>query len=162
MVSSEGVSESIAAVYVTLYYAGITSSRFISGLISNKIPAKAIVLTGSGIVGLGILTVILPLPPTLKGIGLLLIGLGNGPTFPNLTYLTPSFFGKEVSQSIVGTIMVMCNLGICIMPPVFGLIAQYLSIGLFPYFIALWFVIMIVFEIAYIKMPKQKSSGLKF
>ncbi len=162
MVSAEGVTESVAAVFATLYYAGITLGRLISGLISNKIQAKTIVFTGSGIVCLGILAIFLPIPPVFKGVGLLLIGLGNGPTFPNLTYLTPRFFGKEVSQSIVGTIMVMCNLGICLMPPLFGLIAQYLSISLFPYFLALWFIIMLVFEIVYIKMPKQKSNELNF
>lgn len=162
LVNSVGITESTAAIYLMLYYAGITSSRFISGLISTKVSAKNIVFTGSAIIAVGILVLIFPLPTTIKGLGLLLIGLGNGPTFPNLTYLTPSFFGKDISQSIVGTIMVACNLGICLMPPVFGLLAQYVNIGLLPYFLAVLFIIMLVFEITYIKMPKQKSSDLKF
>ncbi|MBQ8426768.1 MAG: MFS transporter [Clostridia bacterium] len=162
LASSQGMSESISAKYLTLYFGGITASRFISGLISNKVPAKYIVFTGSGIAGIGILLILLPVPPTVKGLCLLLIGLGNGPTFPNLTYLTPTFFGRDISQSIVGTIMVMCNLGICLMPPAFGLIAQYFDIGLFPYFIAVCFAVMLVFEIVYVKMPKQKSSDIKF
>lgn len=162
MVSSLKLTESSAAFYLTLYYAGITLSRFISGLLSTKVSAKTIVFIGSGIVAVGIIFLLLPIPPKIKGVGLFLIGFGNGPTFPNLTYLTPKFFGKDISQSIVGTIMVMCNLGICIMPPIFGVIAQYLSVSLFPYFIGFWFLVMLIFEIIYVKMPKQKSSDVKF
>lgn len=162
LVSSQGMSEAVSAKFLTLYYCGITVSRFVSGLVSSKVPAKHIVLTGSGIVGIGILGLLLPVPVTVKGLCLLLIGLGNGPTFPNLTYLTPAFFGKDISQSIVGTIMVACNLGICLMPPAFGLLAQYLSVGLFPIFNAICFGVMFIFEIIYIKMPKQKSCDIKF
>lgn len=162
LVYSVGFSESTAAIYLMLYYAGITLSRFVSGLISTKVSAKNIVFTGSGIVAVGILVLILPLPASIRGLGLLLIGFGNGPTFPNLTYLTPKFFGKDISQSIVGTIMVTCNLGICLMPPAFGLLAQYVNVSLLPYFLAVCFVAMVVAEITYIKMPKQKSSDLKF
>ncbi len=162
LVDYQGLSETLSAKYLTLYFTGITVSRIISGLVSYKLSPKNIVLIGSGIAGVGVLVMLLPVPATIKGLCLLFIGLGNGTTFPNLTYLTPKFFGKEVSQSIVGTIMVMCNLGICLMPPAFGVIAQYLSVGLFPIFIAICFAVMLVFEIIYIKMPKQKSEQLKF
>lgn len=156
LVDSQGISEHVAAKYLTLYFVGITLSRILSGLISNKLSPKNIVFIGSSLAGVGILIMLLPVPPTIRGLCLLLIGLGNGPTFPNLTYLTPKFFGKEASQSIVGTIMVMCNLGICLMPPIFGLIAEWVSVSLFPIFIALCFVVMLVFEIVYVKMPKVK------
>lgn len=162
LVSALGIDEPTAAFYITLYYAGITCSRFFSGIVSCRLPAKNIIYVGNAFIVVGLLFLLLPLPITLKGFGLLFIGFGNGPTFPNLTYLTPEFFGKNISQSIVGTIMVSCNLGICLMPPAFGLIAQYLSVSLFPYFIALCFVVMLGFEILYIKMPKQKSYDLKF
>ena len=91
-----------------------------------------------------------------------MIGFGNGPTFPNLTYLTPINFGKDISQSLIGLQMVVSNLGICLMPPFFGLIAQYLSVWLYPYFLILMYVFMVVFTIFYFKTSKPKSKDLNF
>jgi fucose permease len=162
LVENGSLPEAVASQYLTYYYLGITASRFISGLISTKIPAKSIVLSGCGIAGVGVTLLLLPIPATIKGFGLLIIGFGNGTTFPNLSYLTPTYFGKDISQSIMGTIMVACNLGICLMPPLFGLLAEYVGIWLFPYFLVLCFVAMLFTEIIYIKMPKQKSSDIKF
>ena len=162
LVSAENLSESISAKFLTLFYVGITSSRIISGLISSKVSAKTLVFSGSSVIAVGLLMQLLPIPPTIKGFSLLLIGLGIGPIFPNLTYLTPTFFGKDLSQSITGTIMVACNLGICLMPPAFGLVAQYLSVSLLPFFLLATYLALILTMITYVKMPKQKSSDLNF
>lgn len=149
MVKSVGISESLAARYVTFYYLGIALSRFVSGLISNKVQERPIVFTGVAVVGVAMVLLILPVPPIVKAVGLLLVGLGNGPTFPNLTCLVPKYFGKDVSQSIVGTQMVACNLGICLMPPLFGVFADYVSVSSFPYFLLSMYAIMLVSMIIY-------------
>ena len=149
MVKSVGISESLAARYVTFYYLGIAISRFASGLISNKVQERPIVFTGVAVVGVAMVLLILPVPPIVKAVGLLLVGLGNGPTFPNLTCLVPKYFGKDVSQSIVGTLMVACNLGICLMPPLFGVFADYVSVSVFPYFLLSMYGIMLVSMIIY-------------
>lgn len=162
LVLGQGFSEANAAKFLTLYYIGIMAGRFISGLISSKIPAMKIVYVGYSLVGVALLVMVLPLPATVKGLSLFLIGFGNGPTFPNLTYLTPINFGKDISQSIIGTQMVVCNLGICFMPPIFGLLAQNVSIFLFPPFLIAMYALMVVSTIFYDKLPKQKSSDLTF
>lgn len=160
LVESEKVSESTAAQLLTFYYVGMTAGRFISGLISNKIKQTVIVFTGYAIVASAIIMLILPLPPLVKGVALLMIGLGNGPTFPNLAYLTPKFFGQDISQSIMGTILTACNVGILVMPPLFGVLAQYVSASTFPYMLAAMFALMLVSTVIYIKMPKPKSNQL--
>ena len=66
---------------------------------------------------------------------LFLVGFGNGPLFPNLTHLTPDNFGKNLSQEVIGTQMAACNIGITLMPPVFGFLAQEIGVGLFPYYL---------------------------
>jgi len=149
LVKSQGLSEELAARYLTLYYVGITVSRFISGIVATKIKERPIIFTGFIIVGIAMALLILPVPPVVKAIGLLCVGLGNGPTFPNLCCLTPKYFGKEISQSIMGTQMVACNLGICLMPPLFGLFADYVSINAYPYYLTALFVVMVVFGIIY-------------
>jgi uncharacterized membrane protein len=61
----------------------------------------------------------------------------------------PKYFGKDVTQSIVGTQMVACNLGICLMPPLFGVFADYVSVSSFPYFLLSMYAIMLVSMIIY-------------
>ena len=161
LVSTEGLTESTAAKFLTLFYIGLTSGRFVSGLLS-KIKPMNIVYLGYTIIGVAILTLILPIPATVKGVALFLIGFGIGPFFPNLTYLTPINFGKEISQSIVGTQMAMCNLGILLMPPVFGLIAEHVSVALFPFYVAILFIVMVLSTFIYngqVKKMKGKKSN---
>ena len=93
----------------------------------------------------------LPLPPIFKALSLFLIGFGNGPTFPNLTYITPENFGKDVSQSIIGLQMASCNIGILIMPPLFGFVAEWLGLNIFPICLTILYVLMVVFTVVYSK-----------
>ena len=155
LVEAELLSESTAAEILTFYYLGITISRLISGVITSFLSQKKLVYIGYGIVAIALVSLFLPLPPLAKGVSLFLIGFGNGPTFPNLAYLTPVYFGKERSQSVFGTQMATCNLGILIMPPIFGLIADFVSIKLFPIFLSVLYVLMVIFTIIYHKLAKK-------
>jgi len=161
LVSSEGMSEAFAAKFLTLYYLGMTAGRFSSGLIAKKMKPMNIVYLGYSLIGVALILLALPIPAPIKGAALFLIGFGNGPFFPNLTYLTPINFGKEISQSIVGTQMAMCNLGILLMPPVFGLMAEHLSVALFPWYMIALFLIMIFSTFIYngrVKKLKDKNE----
>ena len=160
LVESEGLNQATAAKIQTFYYLGITAGRFVSGLISAKISQKNIVYLGYSCVAVAILLLFLPLPPIVKGVGLFLVGFGNGPSFPNLAYLTPIYFGKDISPSILGTQMAVCNLGILLMPPVFGILADLISIKLFPVVLTVLFLPMVLFTIIYHKTPKTKSKDL--
>lgn len=162
LVDAEGLSESQAALIHTLYYIGITSGRLVSGFIGQKIAPKKIIDIGYCTVGGAILILLLPLPAIVKGVALFLIGFGNGPTFPNLTYLTPVNFGKDISQSIISSQMTACNLGILIMPPVFGFFADKISVSLFPVFLLIMYLIMVATTIIYNKLPKPNSKDLNF
>ena len=158
LVEVEHLSEANAAQVLTFYYVGITLSRFISGIISSFLSQKQIVYIGYCSVGIAILMLFLPFPPIFKGISFFLIGFGNGPTFPNLAYLTPIYFGKESSQSIFSTQMTTCNLGILIMPCIFGFVANNVSVELFPVFLAVLFVLMTVFTFFYHSSAKNKHQ----
>ncbi|MBR1983811.1 MAG: MFS transporter [Clostridia bacterium] len=151
---SLGLTESRAASFITLYYVGITLGRFLSGILNTKISPEKVTAIGYVLIGLGITTLFLPLPAVYKGIGLAFIGLGNGPTFPNLTYLTAEHFGKNTSPSLVASQMVASNLGIMIVPPLLGLVFDYTSISLFPISVAVSFVLLTVYTVLYFKRPK--------
>lgn len=160
LVEAEGATSESAARFLTLYYLGITSGRFLSGILSKKLGNKTIVLTGYAVVAAAIVILFLPLSVTFKGIALLMIGLGNGPSFPNLIYLTPVCFGKRASQSLISSQMAMCNLGILAVPPLFGIIARQISPSLFPVYLAVLFAIILYTTLVYLKrLDKLKAAG---
>ncbi len=53
-------------------------------------------------------------------------------------------YGADNSQSVIGVEMASAYVGIIAMPPLFGVIAQYVSIALLPLYIGLLTVIMFV------------------
>ena len=159
LVGAEGATADVAARFLTFYYVGMTSGRFLSGLLASKLSNKTIICAGYSAVFIGILLLFLPVPVTVKGIAFIIIGLGNGPTFPNLIFLTPVYFGKEVSQSLISSNMLACNIGILIMPPVFGFLAQGISLSAFPFFAAAMFALMACATAVYFKRAKKLSEN---
>ncbi len=158
-VKAENLSEAMGARYVTFYYIGIALGRFISGFLTKVMRPQKIVYVGYFSVGIAITLLLLPVPATIKAGGLFLIGLGNGPFFPNMTFLTPKNFGIENSQSIVSSQMGFCNIGILIAPPIFGFIASWLGMKIFPLFLLLLFALMVVYTFIYnIRVKKQNNA----
>ena len=149
LVVTKGVTESRAAALITLYYLGITVGRFLSGVISKKVSCGGILTLGFGLVAVGVVAFFFNLPPWAFGVAFLLVGLGNGPTFPNLTHVTPLIYGKERSQSIIGTQMAACNLGILFMYAVSGPLFQGISFKVFPYFAVISYAFMVLAFVIY-------------
>jgi fucose permease len=144
MVIEKGISPEIAARWITLYYLGITSGRFISGFITMKLNNKQMVRFGQIIIGCGIITLLLPIGNSAQFLGLFMIGLGCAPIYPSLIHETPKNFGKEYSQAIIGIQMGSAYVGTTIMPPIFGWLASYLSFGIFSVFIGIILMVMII------------------
>ena len=99
---------------------------------------------GQILIVLGVLLVILPLSQELLLAGLVVIGCGCAPIYPSIIHETPQNFGADLSQSIIGVQMASAYTGTCLVPPIFGLIAQYIDVALYPYFLAVILVLMIV------------------
>ena len=137
------IDPEIAASWSSLFYLGITAGRFISGFVTIKLNDNQMIYLGFGILALGVLLVLLPLGQIFALAGLLLIGLGCAPIYPCIIHSTPAHFGAENSQAMVGVQMASAYLGSCIMPPLFGLIANHLNIGLFPLYLLAILAIMV-------------------
>ena len=148
----KGFSPDKAAKTAMLFYVGMTLGRFASGVIGKKLKSLQILKICVGILLSASVIIALPLPSSVAAIGLLLFGFGMGPTFPNLSYLVPTLFGRDISQSVIGIQLASTYLGIMIMPPLFGTIAEKVSAGLFPYFL---FALMILFVGAYALLKRE-------
>ena len=100
---------------------------------------------GIGVLSVGIVLIMLPVSSNIPAfVGLLITGLGCAPIYPSIIHATPSNFGRENSQAIVGIQMACAYTGNTIMPPVFGMCAKHISMALFPFFMAAFAIMMLI------------------
>ena len=116
LVESRGATEELAAGTVTFYYLGMTLGRFLSGVFARKLHSRTIITIGSVILGIALITLVITGNSYVSVAALFLIGIGNGPMFPNLNYLTPEQFGEENSAALIGAQMAVANIAIVITP----------------------------------------------
>ena len=132
-----------AAQIIMIYYIGMTLGRFLSGVLAAKLHSWKIIRLGQIVLGLALLLLILPGGVYLCALGMFLIGLGNGPLFPNFNYLTPENFGSDISQSVIGIQMASAYIGIMVAPAVCGLLGQVFGMVIFPFYLIVFYAIMI-------------------
>ncbi|MFG1732992.1 MFS transporter [Paenibacillus sp. 843] len=144
LVGTRNLPPETAAVWVSLYYGGITLGRFITGFVTLRFNNRTLIRAGQVTAIAGAILLLLPLHPYLSLIGLIVIGLGLAPIFPCLLHETPARFGKAQSSRIMGYQMAVAYTGTTILPPLFGIVAAYVSIGLFPVVILLFALIMLL------------------
>lgn len=148
LVNSRGITVDRAALFVTVYYGGIALGRFLSGIFSSKLKPQQIISIGTILIIPAIVLVSQPFIPNLIAVGMFLIGLGNGPLYPNMVHLTPIRFGAQRSQAVMGSQMAAAYIGILSMPTLTGFLAQKFSIDIFPYCLAVLYGIMLFSLIA--------------
>lgn len=144
LVRQIGFDEERAASLASLFFIGMTAGRFISGFITMKMNDTNMIRLGQGIIGLGVLIMVLPLGELAATVGLVVIGLGCAPIYPCIIHSTPEHFGAENSQALIGVQMASAYTGTLLMPPVFGLIANHISVALFPVFMGIILIVMIL------------------
>ena len=140
----KGVAAETAASYASMFFIGITIGRALSGFITMKLNDVQMIRLGQGIIAVGFIAMLLPFNETLSLIGLILIGLGCAPVYPCIIHSTPAHFGADKSQAIIGVQMASAYLGTCVMPPLFGLIANHLNVALLPVYLFLILILMII------------------
>jgi fucose permease len=124
-----------AAQWVSLFYAGITIGRIITGFITFKMSNRMLIRGGQIIALTGAVLLILPFPTIFSITGFMIAGLGLAPIFPCMLHETPVRFGNKHSQTIIGYQMAVAYTGSTLMPPLLGFLASYSTIGIFPFFI---------------------------
>ena len=140
---SKGVDAKTAASFAGMFCIGITIGRGINGFIAMKLKDCQMIRMGQAIILAGIIVMILPFGKTVSLVGFSLIGLGCAPVYPCIIHSTPSHFGAERSQAIIGVQMASAYVGTCLMPPLFGLIANHISIRLLPVYLLILLALMV-------------------
>ena len=143
LVLHRGVSAETAAGFASLFFVGITAGRFLSGFLTLLLNDTQMIRLGQGLIAVGMITLLLPFGTITSLVGLLLIGLGCAPVYPSIIHATPANFGEDKSQAMIGVQMASAYAGTCLMPPVFGLVANHLGISLLPFYLMLILIVMV-------------------
>ena len=132
---AKGVEPKTAASFAGMFCIGITVGRGINGFIAMKLKDSQMIRMGQAIILLGVAAMFLPFGPVVSLIGFSLVGLGCAPIYPCIIHSTPAHFGAERSQAIIGVQMASAYVGNCLMPPLFGFLADHVSIGILPLYL---------------------------
>ena len=158
LVLEKGFEAEHGALALTVYYVGMSIGRFASGLISNKISTWKRIGIGTFILAPAVAIMLLPLHGAVSVIGLFLIGLGNGSIYPNMIHLTPHNFGKEVSQSIMGSQIAFAYIGVMLAPPAVSLISGFFGIKIYPVLLAVLYVAMVIALRCFVNRLKKQGK----
>lgn len=140
----KGILPETAASFASLFFIGITIGRALSGFVTMKLSNVQMIRLGQVLIAVGIITMLLPGLPLFSLIGLILIGLGCAPIYPCIIHSTPAHFGAERSQAIIGVQMASAYIGTCLMPPLFGILANRITVALLPLYLLAVLLIMVL------------------
>ena len=157
LVENNKMAEEIAAMLASMFCIGITLGRIINGFLTYKLSDKKLIRLGMSIliVAVGLLFI----PSTVTTIiGFILIGLGCAPIYPSIIHSTPEMFGSDNSQAMIGVQMACAYSGVLLMPPLFGLIADYISISLLPLYLLVILIVMITMNEFTNKLTKRNGA----
>ena len=157
LVQVHGFTAEKGALSLTLYYAGLALGRLLSGLLTERIRTWQRIWIGCGIVCAAVVLLLLPLGGAVSVIALCLIGLGNGSIYPNLIHLTPYNFGREVSQSVMGSQIAFAYIGVMLAPPLTGAVTRFFGFEAYPMLMAVLYGIMLSSMVIFVRMLKRNS-----
>ena len=129
-----------AARYASMFYLGMTTSRFVTGFFADKVGDKNMIRVSSIVAILSSIMLVSPFDNNIISvIFLFVLGIGCGPIYPAIIHSTPKVFGKENSQAVIGIQMAFAYTGSTLMPPLFGLIANNIDISYFSLYLLVLF-----------------------
>lgn len=130
-----GATKDQASLASSLFFIGITLGRGLNGFLAMRYSSKTLIRAGAVgmLLGVGLLFLPLGYPGCLAGV--LLFGLGCAPVYPCVIHETPHRFGAAASQAATGLQMAFAYVGSTFMPPLLGLLADALGLGLLPFWL---------------------------
>ena len=145
LVEHRGLDVETAASSSALLFLGITVGRAVSGFVADRLGDRTLIRVGSGIALCGMVLLFLPTGGAiLPAAALFVVGFGCAPIYPSIIHSTPVNFGAERAQAIIGVQMACAYIGSTFAPPIFGLLAEHISIGLYPVWLVAFTALMLI------------------
>ncbi len=153
-----GMGSETAANFASMFYIGITAGRAFSGFLTMKLKDEQMIRLGQAVILGGVILLLLPVGKETALLGLIAVGVGCAPIYPSIIHSTPEHFGADKSQAMIGVQMAAAYVGTCLMPPVFGLIANHISIVLFPVYLLVILALMVLMHERVLKRARKMAD----
>lgn len=153
-----GLDATTAASWASLFYLGITVGRFFSGFLTMKFNDQQMIRLGQTLIAVGIALLLLPGSAVLP-VGLVVIGLGCAPIYPCIIHETPANFGKNLSMAMTGIQMAAAYVGVTMLSPFFGVLAQNITMQLYPWALLAMLLLMVVLSEQLHKKTAASRAG---
>lgn len=153
-----GLDATTAASWASLFYLGITVGRFFSGFLTMKFNDQQMIRLGQTLIAVGIALLLLPGSAVLP-VGLVVIGLGCAPIYPCIIHETPANFGKNLSMAMTGIQMAAAYVGVTMLSPFFGVLAQNITMQLYPWALLAMLVLMFILSEQLHKKTAASRAG---
>ncbi|MDH6363232.1 fucose permease [Enterococcus sp. PF1-24] len=156
LISEKGISVATASFIVSLYFASLTVGRLLSGFLTFYLSNKQMLILSEVLLVIGVASLFV-----LSGGGVMIamvfIGLGSAAIFPTMLHETPHRFGSENSAAVMSLQIALSSVGTIVLPPILGLLAEALSIAIFPVCL-LFFAIILLFSTYRIAQVTNKTE----
>ena len=153
-----GLDATTAASWASLFYLGITGGRFLSGFLTMRFTDHQMIRLGQTLIAVGIALLLLPGSAALP-VGLVVIGLGCAPIYPCIIHETPANFGKNLSMAMTGIQMAAAYVGVTLLSPLFGVLAQNITMQLYPWALLVMLLLMVVLSEQLHKKTAARRAG---
>lgn len=142
----------LAVGFTALFYLGITVGRGINGFLAMKYEDEQLIRGGAVIMTIGVVVLLFSPVQQVALAGIALIGLGSAPVYPCIIHATPKNFGTTHSAAITGVQMASAYTGTLVMPALFGIIGKTFGFVLYPVYIGLLLLSMVIMYEKLMKM----------
>ena len=132
-VYAKALTESQGAQIASFIYWGMTIGRLLTGLFNEKTGDRFMITLGLVLSLIGGILLLFSSTFALVALSIFLIGLGFAPVYPSLLHQTPSLFGMDDSQKIMGLEMSSAYIGSSLTPFFFGLLTRITGSGILPF-----------------------------
>lgn len=132
--SERGISAVDAALFTSIFVLGFVVGRLGAGFISMKIHPRTIVSVSFVIILISSVLFLLPFEYIiLIQIAAFLYGFGVAPLFANMMFLNKLRYEKKYLSKMISLEMAIGYLGFGVVTPLYGLLFEKTTLGLFPY-----------------------------
>ena len=116
--------------------------------------------TGSTLCPRGIAALALPIHSHTAAIAAFVVmGLGCAPIYPCIIHETPANFGKNLSMAMTGIQMAAAYVGVTLLSPFFGVLAQNITMQLYPWALLVILLLMVVLSEQLHKKTAASRAG---
>ena len=144
-------------MFASLFFIGITVGRGLNGFLTFRFSDRTLIRVGYSIICAGVVLISVPSVDGLTIAGFIILGLGCAPVYPSIIHSTPSLFGVENSQAMIGMQMAFAYIG-GLASPLFGVLADAINPNILPIYISFFLVIMIVMHEVMVRKTRQKTD----